>query len=174
MKKVLIPLLFITVIVAAFVYINAGGFSEVDVITKTSEKKYIVGKTFEGSVKNDAFSSLFTEIEKLKSDKNYNGYLGAIYYNNPENSKGEIDAFLGVIMRDSVSAPLRYEVRSIPSTLIVEGNVKASNLFGISINKVYKAIFKFADEKELTLEERYVEWFSSKDEFTVQVKIIDK
>ena len=118
------------------------------------------------------FSDLFIEIEELKKAQNYTGNLGAIYYNNPENSQGNIKAFLGVILvNDIFNIPSGFEKIELNSTEVIEGSLKASNAFGISVNKVYKAIFKFANENNLTLEDYYIEWFPNKDEIIVQIKI---
>ena len=172
MKKVLIPLASILLIVFSLIYINAGGFEEVEIIQKTSKKKYIIGRFFEGNVKSEKFSNLFLEIEELKKTQNYKGHLGAIYFNNPEKSKGNIEAFLGVISEENINnIPADFEKEEITEGKVIQGKVKASNIFGISISKVYNAIFKFADEKKLTLDEYYIEWFPSKDEVVVQIRI---
>lgn len=172
MKKYLLPFVFITLIITALVYINAGGFEDVQISQKTSESRYIIGKSFEGNVKDEAFSNLFIEIEELKSSEKYDGHLGAVYYNNPANAKGNIKAFLGVIVNNEASnIPSGIEMIELNSTEIVEGKVTASNVFGISVNKVYNAIFDFAEKNSLNLDEHYIEWFPSKEEVVVQIRL---
>ena len=61
--------------------------------------------------------------------------------------------------------------------LIEKWEVKRKDLayvLGISISKVYNAIFSFAEENNLTLEEHYVEYFPTKDEVIVQIRIKDE
>ena len=171
MKK----LFYIILALAAFfyvVYLNVGGFERAKVVQTTTMQKYIVGKKFEGNTKDEVFSTLFIEIEELKKSENYNGHLGGVYYNNPSKNEGKIKAFLGVILEKKIeNIPNGFEIRVINSSEVLEGKILASNYFGISINKVYEAIFDFAEANNIILEDYFVEWFPSEDEVIVQIKI---
>lgn len=154
------------------VYLNVGGFESANVVQKTSLTRYIIGKKYQGNVKNDSFSNLFLEIEELKKSNNYIGHLGGVYFNNPSKNQGDINAFLGVILENDLDEiPVNYEKIKIEASEVIEGKVLASNYFGISVNKVYEAIFDFSDENNIILEDYFVEWFPSKDEVIVQIKI---
>lgn len=152
-------------------YIKQGGFEEVKVEEKMSASRYIVGYYYEGSYTDTAFTELFPKILALKEQQNLSGVPGAVYYNDPEESKGLIKAFLGVIERQRPADIEDVEIRELPSEKVVSASLNASSAF---VRKAYNAIFEYAKENQITLEQQYIEWFPSEDKIEVEIIIKNK
>ncbi|MDQ4138924.1 MAG: GyrI-like domain-containing protein, partial [Bacteroidota bacterium] len=99
------------------IYAYLGGFSRVQVIRTTSKPVFIAGRYFEGSMKDKTLGIYFQETAKLLKEKKIPGYLGNIYYNNPEDAHDSIRALIGVVVPDSsVKLPEGYELRQWPGS----------------------------------------------------------
>lgn len=161
----------IVLLIIATLYIIQGGMNNVEVKEITSQKRFIIGENFEGNISSKSFRDMFTLIKKLKENENLDGDLATIYYNNPEKSEGNIKAFFGVMSHHKPNQFEGYKILEIESEKYLQGRINASGAF---VNKTYNAIFDYADEKKIILEERYLEWFPSGKEIIVQIKIKDE
>ena len=103
--------------------------------------------------------------------KELDGVPGNIYYNDPDKSGDSLRAFIGVIIPDSsVTLPAGYELRTVPGGLqVVHAEVNAN--VAISPKKLYAAVFDYAEEEKLKLEDFYVEWFPATDRGVVEVPV---
>ena len=158
----------IVVAIISFLYFQQGGLNEIEIENIKSTKRYVIGKKYKGNVSSKLFANLFDEIKDLKTKNNINGDLGSIFFNNPESSEGEINAFFGVICNNKPSPLVGYEISEIEPDNYLQGNIKASGAF---VNKTYNAIFEYAEENNIVLEDKYIEWFPSENEIVVQIKI---
>jgi len=111
---------------------------------------------------------LFIKIKDLKESNNLDGDLGNIYFNDPEKSEGEIKAFFGVISNQQPVEVKGFEIFEITPNSYLQGTINASSAF---VNKTYNAIFEYAENNNIILDEEYVEWFPSENEIVVQIKI---
>lgn len=168
-KKSIILVLGVVLSIILTMYIKQGGFEEVSVKEKMSEPRYIVGYYYEGSYTDSKFTELFPKILALKQQQNFSGVPGAVYYNDPEESKGLIKAFLGVIEDQRPTDIDGVEIRELASKKVVSASLNASSAF---VRKAYNAIFEYAKENGIVLEQQYIEWFPS--ERNIEVEIIMK
>ncbi|QNF33491.1 GyrI-like domain-containing protein [Adhaeribacter swui] len=157
-KKFLLAILLLLVIGFGF-YGYLGGFNPVQVIRTTSKPVYVAGKYFHGNMQDKALGTYFQEAAKLLEDKKVPGYLGNIYYNNPEETNDSIQAFIGIVVPDStVQLPAGYELRQWPgSRPVVQASVKAH--FFLAPNKLYAGLFDYAKKNKLNIKKQYLEEF---------------
>ncbi|MBK0403439.1 GyrI-like domain-containing protein [Adhaeribacter sp. BT258] len=155
-KKLLLGFLVIILLGGAG-YAWLGGFNNAEVKQITTSEIYVVGKEYKGSVKSDKFGVLFLEAGKLVEEKKLAGNPGSIYYNDPEKFKDSINAFIGVVVTDpKMALPAGYELRTLPAgKKAVQGNINAHYL--LAPNKLFPAIFNYAKNKNITLQDFFVE-----------------
>lgn len=141
------------------IYAYLGGFNKVQVIRTTSKPVFIAGRYFEGSMKDKNLGIYFQEAAKLLEEKKIAGYLGNIYYNNPEEAHDSIRALIGVVVPDSLAPlPEGFELRKWPgSKPVVQASVNAH--YFLAPNKLYSELFDYAKKNKLNLKKYYLEEF---------------
>ncbi|MBX0333792.1 GyrI-like domain-containing protein [Pontibacter sp. HSC-14F20] len=169
-KKFLLVMLVLSAIVAAF-YAYLGGFSSTSVSEVNSERLFVAGRAFSGSVNDSGINDAFRRAAEVLDKNELQGQLGNIYYNNPEGRADSVNAFIGVVIPDStVQLPADYELRVVPGgRRALRSEVNAHYM--LAPNKLYEAIFDYAKEKNLELETFYVEWFPEDRQGIVEVPI---
>ena len=162
-KKFFISII-VVLLIAAGGYGYMGGFNQPEIKQVLTSETYIAGKAYHGSVKSEAFGDLFREVGKLAEEKKISGDPGGIYYNNPENENDSIQAFIGIIVADSkVALPAGYSIRVLPAgQKALQANLKGH--FTMTPNKAYPALFDYAKEQKLALQDVFVERFQGERE----------
>jgi hypothetical protein len=167
MKKFLYIMVGIAIVMLVL-YTYLGGFTTPDVAVRPSEKMYIAGIPFNGSLDDERFGNYFRRAAEVVDKGELQGMLANVYYNDPE-SNDSIDAFIGIIIPDSaVLLPADYELRVIPAKRNVV-HAEANANMALLPRKLYKAVFDYAKENNLKLETFYVEWFPENDKGVVEV-----
>lgn len=158
-------------IVLLVLYTYLGGFTEPDVTVTTSKPMYVAGQPYEGSVEDEAMGKLFQRAAQVLEQNELQGMLGNIYYNDPDKSGDSIRAFIGVIVPDSAAKlPEGYELRAVPGgRKVVRAEVNAR--VQVAPQKLYAAVFEYAKEEKLKLEEFYLEWFPADDQGVLEVPV---
>lgn len=157
----------IVVIITVTLY-RFGMFKNVDVSEKATPSKIIYGKYFEGDVQSDEFRNIFQEIGRITEAKEVDGKVCGMYFNNPENNKGVIKAFVGIWVADSTfTKKEEYVYYVIPSSEVIEAHLNAD--FRVATFKCYNAIFEYSEENNIAITEQFFEWFENKEEVYVQV-----
>jgi hypothetical protein len=174
MNSRFIALIFAIIILgsAAYFYSKMGGFSSTSMTVVSSPSYFIAGKPFKGLMKNPSFGGLFDEADTFIVKNNLKGkaWAGGFFYNNPPKDKDTLIAFIGVIMKDTLS-PLSdgYSYRSIPGRKVIRANIKAHYLFAPSI---YPDIEEYAKENNIeSLQVPSIEIYPSEDEVVVEVPV---
>lgn len=158
-------------VVLLVLYTYLGGFAAPDVKTVTSETRHVVGIPFEGSIEDEDFGGAFRMAASLVKSGRVKGMLGNIYYNDPDKSGDSIRAFIGVIVTDTAATlPDGYELRTVAGGKKVV-RAEAEGNIALLPRKLYKAVFDYAEEQELKLEDFYVEWFPADDRGVVEVPV---
>jgi len=170
MKK-LFYIMAVFAIILLVLYTYIGGFTAPEVAVITSQPIHMAGQPFEGSMKDEALVKAFKRAAEVLERKELKGMPGNIYYNNPEQSSDSLRAFVGVILPDTTAAlPGGYEWRTVPGgRKVVHVEVNAN--VAIAPRKLYSALFDYADQQNLKLEEFYVEWFPASDRGVVEVPV---
>lgn len=157
-------------IIMLVVYTYIGGFTAPEVSEQASEKLYVGGIPFKGSLQDDKFSKAFRRAAEVLDKGELEGMLGNIYYNDPERGDS-IDAFIGVVVPDSaVNLPADFELRTVPARKRVV-RAEANANVALLPKKLYEAVFDYAKENNLELETFYVEWFPEENKGVVEVPV---
>jgi DNA gyrase inhibitor GyrI len=170
MKKLVYVMVgFAIVVLVLYTYI--GGFSAPEVTMATSKTMHVAGQLYEGSVEDEALGKAFQRAAEVLDKKELEGTLGNIYYNDPDKSGDSLRAFIGVIVPDaSVTLPTGYELRTVEGGRKVV-RAEASGNISLLPRKLYAAVFDYAKEENLKLEDFYVEWFPEDDRGVVEVPV---
>ncbi|SFG64650.1 GyrI-like domain-containing protein [Pontibacter chinhatensis] len=169
-KKVFYIVAGIATVVLVF-YTYLGGFTAADTSLATSQTMYVAGQSFEGAVEDKALGQAFQRVSQVLQEKKLEGHPGNIYYNDPDRSGDSLRAFIGIIIPDStVKLPEGYTLRTVPGGRKV---VRAEATANIALlpKKLYGAVFDYAKEEKLKLEEFYVEWFPEDDKGVLEVPV---
>lgn len=153
-------------------YTYIGGFTTPEVVVITSETKYVAGQPYEGSVEDEALGKAFQRAAQVLEKKELEGMLGNIYYNDPDKSGDSLRAFVGVIVPDTnnITLPAGYELRAVPGgRKVVHAEVNANVV--VAPDKLYEAVFDYAKQEDLKLEDFFVEWFPADDRGVVEVPV---
>ena len=167
-KKFLIAI-FSIILVTAGVYAYFGGFSTPEITRIVSPEIHVAGKEYKGSVKTEEFGNLFLEAGQLVAQKKITGDLGGIYYNDPEKHKDSIHAFIGVIIPNlNTPVPAGYKVRTLPAgKKAIQGKIESH--LALAPAKLFPAIFKYAEENNIPLQDFFVERYPDTDHAEVLV-----
>lgn len=167
-KKFLIAI-FSIILISAGVYAYFGGFSKPEISRITSPEIHVAGKEYRGSVKSEAFGNLFLEAGQLVEQKKITGDLGGIYYNNPEKHQDSIHAFIGVIVPGAnTTLPAGYQIRTLPAgKKAVQGAIESHLV--LAPGKLFPAIFKYAEENNIPLQDFFVERYPDADHAVVLI-----
>ncbi len=167
-KKFLIAI-FSIILLSAGAYAFFGGFNKPEIKRVLSPEIHVAGKEYKGSVKAEEFGDLFLEAGQLVEQKKITGQLGGIYYNDPEKHKDSIHAYIGVIIPDlNTPLPAGYKVRTLPAgRKAVQGSIKTH--LALAPSKLFPAIFEYAKENNLQLQDFFVERYPDTDHATVLV-----
>lgn len=155
-------------------YTYLGGFAQVKVSQVTSSQLFIAGKYFEGKTDAEGLGALYQRVGQAVEKKELAGDLAGIYYNNPEENSKTIKAFIGVSIQDTtVNLPAGFEVRVMPAGKpMLQGELEASMM--IAPKRIYTALFDYAKEHGLKLQEFYVERFPEGKPAIIQVALQQK
>lgn len=158
-------------IVLLVLYTYLGGFTAPEVTVTTSKTIYVAGQPYQGSIEDEALGKAFQRAAQVLEKKELEGMPGNIYYNDPDKSGDSLRAFIGIIIPDtSATLPEGYELRTVPGGReVVRVEVNAN--VAISPKKMYEAVFEYAAEENLKLEDFYVEWFPASDRGVVEVPV---
>src|SRR5688572_10833850 len=167
-KKFLIAI-FSVILVTAGVYAYFGGFSKPEITRITSPLIHVAGREYKGSVKTEEFGDLFLTAGQMVEQKKIAGDLGGIYYNDPEKHRDSIHAFIGVIITDlNTPIPPGYKVRTLPAgKKAIQGKIESH--LALAPAKLFPAIFKYAEENKIALQDFFVERYPDTDHAVVMV-----
>lgn len=170
MKKLFYVVAGIAIVLLVF-YTYLGGFTAPNVTLATSQTMYVAGQPFEGAVEDGAMGQAFQRVSQVLQEQELQGHPGNIYYNDPDKSGDSIRAFIGIIIPDSAAQlPEGYTLRMVPGgRKVVRAEATAS--IALLPKKLYAAVFEYAQEEELKLEDFYVEWFPEDDKGVLEVPV---
>ncbi|CAN5866876.1 hypothetical protein BH24BAC1_BH24BAC1_35610 [soil metagenome] len=150
-----------------------GGFNKVRVGLVVAEPRYLVGQFYAGPTQGEDFDRVFREAGRLVEEGVLPGELGGLYYRNPHASPDSIRAFVGVFVADSlVRVPAGMELLRVPGgRQVVRAAVVAHYI--LAPDRLYPALFDFAEQQGLTLREEYLERFPATRHAVVEVPVVE-
>ena len=163
-------LLAILFFVGLFFYARYGGFNDPEIKITTVPVCTIAGKAYSGKMTSKEFGQLFEVAEKLVKEGKVKGDIAGIFYTNPQKDTATIEAFIGVLLKDSLQdLPEDYAIRTVAERKVVQAHIKAHVLVSPF---VYPDIEEFAKENNIELAHvPAVEIYPSTEEMFIQVPV---
>lgn len=148
--------------VIAGVYGYLGGFRKPEVVLITTKQPvFLAGHYFRGSVRDEAFGSLFRQAQEVREKGLLHGRLANIYYNNSATARDTVQAFIGIMVPDTITRQLpagfRFRVFGAGQR-VLRARITASYL--VAPNKLYPALEEAAQAQQLKLRHVYLEQFA--------------
>ncbi len=164
--------LIVLILFATIGMYKIGFFGEVIVKEVLSPQKIVLGKAYEGFTKEPEFRDLFLQVGKLKMDKVVKGEPCGIYFNNPENKQGKVNAVIGLLVSDSTSVPtlpagFKYYV--LPERKTLRGSMEAND--AVVTTRCYPAIYDYCEANKITPTNHFFEVFSDSSQTFVEMAL---
>lgn len=170
MKRILIYLLIAILGTALYYYYSLGGFKDPVLTQETTGPYFIAGQYYEGKVDDKALNALFERTEQMAKKEQLPGQPAALFYADPDKNNGNIQAFVGVIIKDTaLLLPDSFEIRTVPAQEVIKGNLEAH--YTIVPVDVYQEVKKYARENKLTVSDTTLEIYSSRENLIVEVPV---
>lgn len=148
-SKITLIVLALIFVVGIFFYHRLGGFNEPELTIAQAPEYTVAGKAYKGKMTGKEFGSHFEEAEKHLKNNVLAGTVAGVFYNNPEKSNDTIDAFVGIILSDTLrQLPEGYSKRKIPARKVVRAHIKSHLLVSPFI---YPDMEEYAEEQKSEL-----------------------
>ncbi|QCR24074.1 GyrI-like domain-containing protein [Pontibacter sp. SGAir0037] len=170
-KRIVMIVIAVLAITIISFYAYLGGFSSPAYTVTTSEPVYVAGKAYKGTIKDEQMGNVFRRAAEVLDKQELDGVLGSIYYNNPDETSDSINAFIGVVVADTtIQLPADYELRMVPGgRQVLRGEINAHYM--VAPGKLYDGIFEHAKEKNIQLQNFFLEWFPESHKAILEVPI---
>lgn len=149
-----------------------GYFNDPEMKVTTSPSYSMIGKYYSGGLEEKSLGQLFQDADSLILKEGIQGKTAIILDKNPMKAKDTLNAFVGVLLNDSISqTPSGYELRHVPSRKVLHTEVTGSFLM-LPIN-VYEKVTKYAKENALDIStDGAIEIYESDKKLVVLVPVI--
>jgi effector-binding domain-containing protein len=168
-RYISLVILFSLVFSALFFYLKMGGFTKTDISVISSEEYMVLGKSFKGRIKEKEFGKLFSYADTLIS-KNHlkdKAWVCGVFFNNPKTEKDTIDAFIGIILKDTLTIlPAGYSYKKIEPRKVVRASIKAHYLL---VPNIYPEIEEYAEKNKIQLTSPSIEIYPKENEVVIEV-----
>ena len=165
-------ILFIAAVAVGF-YVNMGGFAKSTSIVTNSGKQYMVAQHYKGKLKDKAFATSFaTAADLIQKGPYKKGVLAAYYLNDPDKNDGVVDAYVGVLLVDSIGGtlPTNFESFTIPARKVIQTKIKAH--FSVA-SKIYTDVKTYAKAQKLKVKSvEVLEVYPSEKEFELETPLL--
>jgi effector-binding domain-containing protein len=156
---------------ALYFYSKMGGFSETNISIVSSKPYLVVGKPFKGRVKQRELGQLFQEADTLlvRSHLQNRAWVCGVFLNNPEKEKDTIQAFIGLVLSDTLKVlPEGYTYKRIPARKVLRASIKAYYLF---VPSIYPEMEDYAEKNKIQLSVPSIEIYPKQDEVVIEVPV---
>jgi effector-binding domain-containing protein len=156
---------------ALFFYLKMGGFTKTDITVVSSREYLVAGKYFKGRIREKEFGKLFKYADTLISKNNLQdkAWVCGLFFNNPEKEKDTIEAFIGVVLKDTLATlPNGYSYKKIEPRKVVRASIKAHYLL---VPNIYPEIEEYADKNKIQLTLPSIEIYPKEDEVIIEVPV---
>jgi effector-binding domain-containing protein len=153
-------------------YITLGGLNKPQ-YTLVQVPGYIMGGiAFKGMASNEDLLKLFEQTRLYHQQKKLPGTLAALYVDIPTSEKGEVDAFVGVLVKDStIVLPDKYVYKYIPASKAAQATIKSHYLVAPSPEKIRASLLNYAQERGLLLQNFVIEQYIGDSNIIVEAPI---
>jgi predicted transcriptional regulator YdeE len=171
MKKIIIIAISLLLISGVIAYIALGGLRQPEISTQTVSDYIVAGVDFKGLASDEELLQLFEQTRTYHEQNKLPGSLAAIYYDK-QSEKGEIEAFVGVLVTDTLAAlPDNYVYKKIPATKTVQAKITSHYIVAPSPEKVRGSLLNYAQEKGLALQELVIEQYLKDSHIVIEIPV---
>ena len=156
-------------------YIALGGLRKPEFNIVPVSGYTMAGISFKGMASNEDLLKLFEQTRTDHQEGKLPGILAAMYYDIPESEKGQVDAFVGVIIKDSAAVlPDRYTYKYIPAVKAVQAKITTHYLVAPSPQKIRASLLNYAQEKGLLLQNFVIEQYIEDSNIVIEIPVRSK
>jgi hypothetical protein len=175
MRKFIFILIAALLLAGLGIYVALGGFTKPVIATVPVSGYIMAGVAFKGSASNEDLLQLFEQTRELHQENKLLGTLAALYYDIPQSDKGQVDAFIGVIVEDSTAKlPSAYSYRSVAAKQAIQANITIHYLVAPSPEKIRTTLLDYAREKGLPLQNFVIEQYLNNNHIIIEIPVSAK
>ncbi len=162
----------VTLILGSVGFAILGGFSKPKIIQTYIPTYAIAGKPFRGQAISDTLMQLFNATKDLHTAGKLPGTLAAVYYTSPDESKGNVDVWVGILVKDTtIALPTGYLFRHFPSSSVVRAEINAHYMVAPTPDKVKSQLYEFATEQKLKPDSYVIERYLNEKEIIMEIPV---
>jgi hypothetical protein len=170
MRKIVLIIVSFLLIVGMITYIALGGLTKPAISTIQVSGYTMAGIAFKGMASNEELLQLFNQTRTFHQEKKLPGTLAALYYDTQASEKGEVDAFVGVLVNDTTaSLPEKYTYKHIEARQAVQAKITTHYLVAPSPEKIRASLLNYAQEKGLPLQELVIEQYLEESHILIEI-----
>jgi hypothetical protein len=178
MTKKIITVLVITCLLGLLVlYIKRGGLVMPQISKVQTLPFYMIATSYKGMIAKKEQGAILRD--KIRQTHEYidsgklQGTLTLVYEGNPDQAKDSIQAYIGVIVADSVAMamPKGYEIRHFEAMRVVRAEIKAHVSVAPNPAKINEMLRDFARKSGLTLQDRHIEKYISEEHIISEIMV---
>ena len=175
MRKLILIVASFLLISGIIAYIALGGLRKPEISTVDVSGYTMAGIAFKGRASNEDLLQIFEQTRTYHQENKLPGTLAAVYYDTKASDKGEIDAFVGVIVQDTLATlPNKYSYRKLPAAKAVHATITSHYLVAPSPEKVRAGLLNYAQEKGLPLQELVIEQYLKDSHIVIEIPVKNK
>jgi predicted transcriptional regulator YdeE len=171
MKKIIIIATSLLLVSGVVAYIALGGLKKPEITTQTVSDYMMAGVEFKGLASSEVLLQLFEQTRTYHEQNKLPGTLAAVYYDN-QSEKGEVEAFVGVLVTDTLTAlPDTYVYKKIPANKTVQAKIMSHYMVAPSPEKIRGSLLNYAQEKGLALQELVIEQYLKDSHILIEIPV---
>jgi hypothetical protein len=172
MRKIIVIVASLLLLIGFVGYLALGGLKKPEITTVQVSGYILAGVPFKGMASNEELLKLFEQTRTYHTDNNLPGTLAAVYYDIQSSEKGEVDAYVGVRVKDSsATLPEKYTYRKIPATKAVKATITTHYLVAPSPEKIRVSLLNYAQQRGLSLQNLVIEQYLADSHIIIEIPV---
>lgn len=172
MRKIILISASLLLIGGIIAYITLGGLKKPQFTTQQVSGYLMAGVAFKGMASNEGLLKLFEQTRIYHQQEKLPGTLAALYVDIPTAEKGEVEAFVGVVVKDSATVlPDKYVYKYIPADKAAQATIKSHYLVAPSPDKIRASLLNYAQERGLLLQNFVIEQYIGDNHIVVEIPV---
>jgi predicted transcriptional regulator YdeE len=172
MRKIIVIVASVLLLIGFIAYLALGGLRKPEITTVQVSDYILAGVPFKGMASNEELLKLFEETRTYYEGNSLPGTLAAVYYDIQSSEKGEVDTYVGVMVKDSsATLPKKYTYRRIPAAKAVQATITTHYLVAPSPEKIRATLLNYAQERGLALQNLVIEQYLADSHIIIEIPV---
>ena len=164
-----LSIVFSLTIIGSYVYYDLGGFDDIDIYVFDVEERVVAGREFMGRSNSPLIVEYLNEARSLLEDRDFNGEVMRVVYQNDTLPFGEVHYFIGIGMEGEMAeVPDGLEVRQFSGSQKLAIFLSMSHWVRPSADTVDELMKTRADSLGLNLAPFLFEIYYSDDSMSIE------